>query len=220
MLLLLQRAGEEWRNYSRPGVARTAERVATGSYTPITAAGLERHFLYSGASGQFDSNEVIYIRPPEREKTAITALWCRWDFSDTTARCGFYLGTWWSTPKLPTNTVVSGGRTVFLGFRYETPEEGDNHNYFHAQPCRSMGDRDLPVVQALPITERNPTWPLAASTALELLLCLVASTYGRRGLDWLASEVQQGADIRAQGLLLSSVREALKGASVREATNA
>lgn len=94
---------------------------------------------------------------------------------------------------------------VFLGFRYETPEEGDNHNYFHAQPCRNMGGREAPVVHALPVGERNPTWPLAAASALELLLCLFTSLYGLRGLAELESDIQQSAGIRSQRLLLDSV---------------
>ena len=141
VLVLLQRSGEEWRSFERPSAAGTAENVATGSFTPITEGGLERYLLYSGASGQFDFNEVIYVRPPEKEKSAVSALWCRWDFSGVAAKCGFYLGTWWKPQKAPADTGVCGGRVVFLGFRYETPEEGDNHDYFHAQPCRSMGDR-------------------------------------------------------------------------------
>ena len=213
VLLLLQRSGEQWRSFDRPAAATTAENVATGSFTPITARELERYFLHSGASGQFDFNEVVYVRPPEKEKSAVSALWCRWDFSGVAAKCGFYLGTWWRAHKAAMNAVACGGRVVFLGFRYETPEEGDNHDYFHAQPCRSMGDRDLPVVQALPITERNPSWPLAARTPLDLLLCLVASMYGRRGLWKLETEIQESAGIRAQRLLLTSVREVLNAAT-------
>lgn len=72
--------------------------------------------------------------------------------------------------------------TKFIGYRYETPEYGDNHNYYHAQPCQSMGDRDEKVTQALPVPERNPTWSLAAKSSLELLLCLVVSIYGMKGL--------------------------------------
>ena len=65
------------------------------------------------------------------------------------------------------------------------------------------------MIQALPVTERNPTWPLAAGTALDLLLCVVASLYGRRGLTRLETEIQESVGIRAQRLLLMSVKEIL-----------
>ena len=132
------------------------------------------------------------------------------DFAGASAKCGFYVGTWWNAQTVLADAADCVGRIVFLGFRYETPEEGDNHNFFHAQPCRSMGERDLPVVQALPVTERNPTWPLVASTALDLLLCLVISLYGKRGLAKLEAEIQETVSIRSQRLLLDSVKRILE----------
>ena len=206
VLLVLRRSGEQWRSFDQPTAATAAVNVATGSFTAITEAELERYFLHSGTSGRFDFHEAIFVRPPAKEKSAVSALWCRWDFAGASAKCGFYVGTWWKAQTVPSDTTDCGGRIVFLGCRYETPEEGDNHNYFHAQPCRSMGERDLPVVQALPVTERNPTWPLAAGTAVDLLLCLVTSLYGLRGLAELEAAIHETAGIRSQRLLLASVK--------------
>ena len=206
VLLLLRRSGEQWRSFDRPRAATAAVNVAIGSFTPITEIELERLFLYSGTRGQFDFHEVIYVPPPPKEKSAVSALWCRWDFAGASAKCGFYMGTWWKAQAVPADEADCGESVVFLGFRYETPEEGDNHNFFHAQPCRSMGERELPVVQALPVTERNPTWPLVAGTALDLLLCLVVSWYGKRGLAKLEDEIQEAVGIRSQKLLLASVK--------------
>ena len=193
--------------FDRPDASTAAANVATGNFVALGENELENHLLYAGRAGQFDYDEVIYIRPPARERAAVSALWCRWDFDSALPKCGFYFGTW--TREQRRLVEVGEGeprQVVFLGFRYETPEEGDNHNYFHAQPCRSMGGRDAPVVQALPVPERNPTLPLAACSALELLLCLVVSLYGLSGLAELEREIQESAQIRAQRLLLQSVQ--------------
>ena len=79
---------------------------------------------------------------------------------------------WSQREAFPNPNPENGRRYVaFLGFRYETPEDGDNHDYYHAQPCQSMGDGVRSRwTNALPISERNPTFPLAAQSSLELLL--------------------------------------------------
>ena len=203
----LRSSGEDWRRFDHPLAAKAAIGAAEGNFTPISQRGLESYLLHTRNRGRFDCREVIYVRPPAREISAVSALWCRWDFTGVSAKCGFYLGTWWKTRTEPVDAADCETRIVFLGFRYETPEIGDNHNYFHVQPCRSMGAKDKPVVQALPVTEKNPTWPLTASTALELLLCVVMSLYGLRGLAKLQEEIEETPRIRSHGPLLASVKK-------------
>ena len=74
-------------------------------------------------------------------------------------------------------------------------EAGTNHNYYHAQPCRSTGQKDDEVEMALPISYRMPTWPIAATCALELLLCFVASMYGMNGLRQLKGSGDRSIDL-------------------------
>ena len=156
--------------------------------------------------GQFGNGQVIYVRPPAKEKSAVAALWCRWSFSVEPAICGFYYGIWSTQPPFPVSDPPNGDKyTAFLGFRYETPERGDNHNYYHAQPCRSMGPGDEPIGEALPVSERNPTWPLPADSPLELLLCLVTSLYGMSGLRDLRSRVLENPQTRGNRVLCQSL---------------
>ena len=199
VLRWLLRQGDEWMSFHRPASANNAARVAQGYFTPLTMGDLESHLLHRGRRGQFCDNEAIYIRPPAKEDSTVAAIWCRWNFEAETPKCGFYFGTW-------RHDGPNGGHIAFVGFRYETPEEGDNHNYYHAQPCRSMGVDDMPAIPALPISDRNPTWPLAAESALELLLCLVVSVYGMRGLAAFEGTLEEDVGLRAQVSLGRAVK--------------
>lgn len=141
-------------------------------------------YLHSGQRREFEPGQGILVKPPNmpthtrggarhpRESIA-AALRCRWDFESQQTTCKFYLGIW-----------LKDGH--FIGFRFEPPE-GDNHNYYHSQPCRTMGD-DQPICRALKIPERNPTWPLPATSSLDLLLCLVLSIHGMKGLKTMKDE--------------------------------
>lgn len=208
VLLLLLRRGEDWRLRQQLGTVRHALRVAEGKFTPYSKSELERRMLYSGRCGKLNADSVIFIEPPEREKSAVAALWCRWDFSDSVAKCGFFLGMW-SRPAgaLGSAENTANRQPVFLGFRFETPEQNNTHNFYHVQPCRSMVGGGSSLTESLPISERNPTWPLAAKSALELLLCLVISLYGLSGLMEIEKEIEQDPDTRAQDVLLRAVRE-------------
>ena len=215
VLRSLRRSGEEWRRSYEPSPAMASIDAAMSRFTAITETDLQRYILHTGLSGHFKSDEVIYIRPPAKVEPAASALWCRWDFAGDSAGCGFYLGTWWKTRTQTLGTGSCGGRIVFVGYRYETPEKGNNHNYFHVQPCRSMGGRDQKVPEALPATERNPTWPLAANTALDLLLCVFTSLYGMSGLAELEEEIQGTTEFRGNRLLLDSLIRLRKACGVR-----
>ncbi|AWN35215.1 hypothetical protein [Methylobacterium radiodurans] len=108
----------------------------------------------------------------------------RWDCAGASPTFDFYYGLWSAQAVFPKTEDAPRKKrhTAFVGYRFETPEEGDNHNYYHAQPCRSMGRKDDEIEVALPISNRAPTWPLAADGGLELLLCLVTALYGMDGL--------------------------------------
>lgn len=138
VLLLLRRSEEHWGNLECPVATIAAVNVATGGFTAVTEAELENHFLHTGASGIFHFHVVICVKPPAKETSAVSGLWCRCNFSAASAKCGFYLGTWWKTQTAPLDAADCRRNVVFLGFRYDTPEVGDNQNYCHAQPCRSM----------------------------------------------------------------------------------
>ena len=70
-----------------------------------------------------------------------------------------------------------------------------------------MGWEGNPVYGALPVPERNPTWPLAANSSLDLLLCLIVSIGGMRGLLRVQSRVDNNSDMRQNSLLTQALRD-------------
>ena len=145
--------------------------LAKRRFSPLNKNELQtlRHL----SNGGFEKDKSLYIEPPKREVT-VAALRCHWNFSRSPRKFNLYVGLW-----------LSGKE--FVGFRYETPEEGCNHNYYHAQPCRSMGSCE--IAEAIPIPERNPTFPLKANSAVDLLLCVVVSLRGMVGLRELKGDI-------------------------------
>ena len=212
VLSLLLDCGEDWtrRRRTSSAEAAVAAKVAEGKFTALNKQELENRIIHGGKRGQFNKNEAIYIPPPKKNNSAVAAIWCRWDFESDHPKCGFYFGIWSDQPAFPAKYASDGQKhTAFLGFRYETPEYGNNHNYYHAQPCQSMGVPDDHIADALPISQRNPTWPLAAGSSLELLLCLVTSLYGMIGLSKLQKKVSEDLMMRNNQLLFSSIEKIL-----------
>ena len=145
--------------------------------------------------GEFKPGEVVRVKPPLREAW-MSAIWCRWNYEGQRGErtgCWFYLGIWLS----------DGG---FIAFRFEPPQQGDNHNYYHSQPCRTMGWDGNPVYSAIAVPERNPTWPLAAKSSLDLLLCLVVAIGGMRGLLRVQSRINSNGAMRKNTLLTQALR--------------
>lgn len=197
VLRLLRTDGDDWSRHHRPKAAIPAVRVAEGKFTPLEEAELEAHLIHRGKKGEFEENQVVFLKPPAKDPSAVAGVWCRWDYEKTPPRCGFYFGLWSAQPPFPKADPPSDDlHTGFVGYRFETPEDGDNHNFYHAQPCRSLGAKDDPIEHAIPISQRDPTFPLAAGNALELLLCLVTSLYGMNGL--LALQDKVLSDTKAQ----------------------
>lgn len=186
-------------------IAEHPPAVARRQFTALNASDLERNLLYR-KRGQFPDEKVIYLKAPPKETSAVAAMWCRWNFDVFPSSFGYYFGVWSKQQAFPNRG--DDHNTAFLGFRYETPEAGDNHDYYHAQPCRSMGSGiNSHIEYALPVSERNPTFPLAAQSSLELLLCLVTSIYGRSGLRELAAAVSNQQSMRGNQLLHLSLKK-------------
>ena len=160
--------GEDWRS------ERVGPDIAD-MFAPLRLAQLNSYLNFK-RSGQFEPGEGILVKPPAREGVA-AALRCRWDFESQRTTCWFHLGIW----------LLDGH---FIGFRFEPPEIGDNHNYYHSQPCRTMGDGQS-ICRALEVPQRNPTWPLPATSSLDLLLCLVLSIHGMSGLRAMKDEFKR-----------------------------
>ncbi len=213
VLSLLLTTGEEWtrRRQQSSKEAKIVAGAAKGKFTPLSKNELKSHILHGGKCGQFGASEAVYIKPPARENSAVAALWCRWNFNLNPASCWFHFGIWSAQPSFPTSEASDGRKyPAFMGFRYEAPETGENHNYYHVQPCRTIGPKDNVISQALPISQRNPTWPLPADSSLDLLLCLVTSLYGMKGVTSLAERVQKDPVMRNYKILAESFKKILK----------
>ena len=174
--------GVAWSRKQRADV--TAD--IAGTYSPLNERQLESHLRHRHR-GSFESGQAIRLRPPARE-SHMSVLWCAWDFAEARARCSFYVGIW-----------LHDGQ--FIAFRFEPPERGDNHSYYHSQPCNTMGWERRPVHGAIGVPERNPTWPLPAESSLDLLLCLVVSIHGMIGLRRLKGQVERDVVMPANGVL-------------------
>lgn len=197
MLEALRSQGDAWLRRQAPKAAN-AVTTAKRRYDALEGGELSTLLLHGTHVGQFDDTKVIFLPPPAKEDAAVAALWCRWDYDKPLAKCGFYFGIWSPQPQFPKppDGGQAGQHVAFVGYRFETPEEDDNHNYYHAQPCRSMGRKDDEIEIALPVSNRMPTWPVAADGALELLLCLVTAVYGMKGLRELRDTLNQDARAR------------------------
>ncbi len=130
----------------------------------------------------------------------MAALWCDWRSRGARMDYRFFLGIWL-------------GNGQFIAFRFEPPERGDNHNYYHSQPCQNMGWKGTPEYDAMQVPVSNPTWPLPAESSLDLLLCLVVSIRGMIGLRELRQRIDRGGIARRNKLLARAFDKMAKRAS-------
>ena len=182
--------GEEWSKCNEQCFQEVPSRNS-----PFTALNRQQldSYLRPRGHGAFNPGEAIRVRPPPHE-AHLSALWCKWDFKGERGGCWFHLGIW-----------LSEGQ--FIAFRFEPPEQGDNHNYYHSQPCRTMGWEGEPKYRAMEVPQRNPTWPLAASSSLDLLLCLVVSIHGMTGLGRLKQRIDSQGKARQNKLLVTALEK-------------
>lgn len=198
--------GENWLRRELPK-ATPAVKIAKAKFDAVDDASLSTLLMHGGPTGSFDQTKVVYLRPPPKEDTAVAAIWCRWDYDNQLSieSCGYYFGLWSLQDFFPKVQASDQSHIAFIGYRFETPETGENHNYFHAQPCRSMGKKDDEIESALPISNRMPTWPVAARSGVELLLCLVTAIYGMKGMDELRTAIGEDVSARKNGPLRKAI---------------
>lgn len=163
--------GIDWYRYSsEEGVSYFSKRLQ-GTYSIADGPTVSR--VRHTRQSSFKLREVALLRPPEGDPAPLLAVWLRWNFNATPAKCGFYTGLW---------TRIEADHR-FIGFRFETPEDGEQHGFYHCQPCRNLGDRGTPEATAVPISERVPTLALHAENSAELALNIVLSMRGKLGLE-------------------------------------
>jgi len=90
------------------------------------------------------------------------------------------------------------GKQSQAGFRFETPEGKGTHNYYHAQPTRTLnrlrpettlqGGANYPSVSC-------PTFTLEAENVVTLLVCFLITVYGKDILRELQKSASFFADL-------------------------
>ena len=168
--LILDRLYKEGLEWYRAADAEEADLFAnriTGTFSKFEGA--EIHVIGRKPKGSFPGRSILLMQPAPKEKDALLALWLRWDFEATPMEYRVFVGQW---------SVIEGERS-FIAFRFEAPEQGDEHDYFHCQPCRNFGDK-LIVPGAALVSDRFPTIPLNASNIVEVTMCAIMAALGRR----------------------------------------
>lgn len=163
----LKAEGLEWYRSAKAEDVALFERRISGSFSIFD--GGEIHTVGRKPKGSFPSKKILVMPPSGREEEAILGLWLRWDFEAEPFEFRLFLGQW---------SEIDGQKT-FIAFRFEAPEQGEEHNYYHCQPCRDFGDREM-VPNAALVSHRFPTIPLNASNIVELTVCALMSSMGQK----------------------------------------
>ena len=163
----LKMQGLGWYRSAKAEDVDLFERRISGSFSIFN--GSEIHTVGRKPKGSFPAKKILVMPPSGREEEAILGLWLRWDFAAVPFEFRLFLGQW---------SLIRGTKS-FVAFRFEAPEQGEEHNYFHCQPGRDFGDRDE-VPNAALVSHRFPTIPVNATNIVELTVCALMSAMGHR----------------------------------------
>ncbi|ESY48145.1 MULTISPECIES: hypothetical protein [unclassified Mesorhizobium] len=163
----LKTEGLEWYRGAKAEDVYLFERRISGSFSIFD--GGEIHTVGRKPKGSFPAKKILVMTPSGREEEAILGLWLRWNFEADPFEFRLFLGHW----------CEIDGQKTFLAFRFDSPEQGEEHNYYHCQPCRNFGDKEL-VPDAALVSQRFPTIPVNASNIVELTVCALMSSMGHK----------------------------------------
>jgi hypothetical protein len=177
----LKTEGLEWYRGAKAGDVRLFERRISGNFSILESH--EIHTIGRKPTGSFPAKKFLVMRPSGREEEAVLGLRLRWDFDVNPLVFRIFLGQW---------SEVDGTKT-FVAFRFEAPEEGDEHNYFHCQPCRNFGDKEM-VPNAALVSQKFPTIPLNASNIVELTVCALMASMGHKKMKSFVQKLLQDSE--------------------------
>ena len=172
VFLLLDRIkneGLQWYFHAALADVDMFERRISGKFSIFE--GGELHEIGPRPTGSLPSKTVLLVQPSANENEAILGLWLKWNFAADPFEFRLFVGQW----------SQIGGTKTFIAFRFEAPEMGEQHDYYHCQPSRDFGDRD-PVPHAVLISHRFPTIPVNASNIVELTICALMACMGHKGI--------------------------------------
>ncbi len=163
----LQAEGLNWYRHTKSTEVDLFEPLKSGSF--VAFEGHEHHTLPKKNVNSLPSKHILIMPPSGSEEEEILGLWVRWDFESTPIAFRLFIGQW---------SKVDGNKT-FIAFRFEAPEKGDKHDFYHCQPCRNFGDK-VRVPNAAQVSEHFPTIPINASNIVELTVCALIACMGRK----------------------------------------
>lgn len=117
----------------------------------------------------FASGSFLYLRPL-KNLLAIPALTFYFDFT-------------YSIPEFRLRLILflhdESQRLASVGYRFETPEGEGRHDFFHAQPIRSLTATGSTLPGVAPwLPDVSPAFPLDAKDPASLLVSLLVGIYG------------------------------------------
>ncbi len=176
ILVHLVNEGREWYRSASARDVDFLEKRVSANFAMFD--GNEIHTIGPKPAGAFPKKKMLLTKPSGKEKEAVAGFWLRWNFNCDPIEFRLFLGLWYKTR----------GERNFNGYRFETPEIGDEHDYYHCQPCRNFGDREL-LPEAALVSEKFPTIPLNASNIVELTVCALMATLGRNKMNLFLKEL-------------------------------
>ncbi len=165
----LKNEGLEWYRHAASVDLDMFERRISGNFAIFE--GGEHYNVGRKPNGSLPSKKILVMQPSGREHEAILGLWLKWNFATLPFEFRLFVGQW---------SEINHQKT-FIAYRFEAPEIGEQHNYYHCQPCRDFGDRD-PVPHAALVSHRFPTIPINASNIVELTICALMACMGHKDI--------------------------------------
>ena len=163
----LKAEGLEWYRSAEAEDVALFERRISGSFSIFDSG--EIHTVGRKPKGSLPAKKILVMPPAGREKEAILGLWLRWNFEVEPFEFRLFMGLW----------SEIGAQKTFIAYRFDAPEQGEEHNYYHCQPCRNFGDKEM-VPHAALVSEHFPTVPINASNIVELTVCALMSSMGHK----------------------------------------
>ncbi|SRR6266404_1093932 len=148
-------------------------------FTPATEQDIS--VLFKDPEAELSNiNKYLFLAPPEGDTSILPVAAIRFNFQRLVPEVRLQIGLFTGAPEAPRA----------IGVRFETPEGAGIHNYYHCQLFSHyvIGGKDiaLPIDHWLPT--KDPTLLLGAKNSVALMVCLIASLYGRTAVEKLALE--------------------------------
>jgi len=168
--LILEKLREEglyWYNSSAEEGFDPISKYGNGNYSFSEIDDLARLSKISCSS--LPSRKIVVLPPPKGEDDPLLGLWLKWNFDKNPFEFRIFMGFWYK----------KNSSKNFICFRFETPEKGINHDYYHCQVCKDFGDSGV-VSEAVCVPKFFPTIPVKATNIVELIICVVMAIRGRK----------------------------------------